>query len=354
MQPIVREKSEYYARTSAQMDTHLAPPPWSLREKLALTCRILANEGHESAIAGQITARGDKPGTYWMLGFGLGFDEARRSNIVLVDDDLNLLEGEGMVNPSNRFHLWIYRHRPSVNAIVHTHPPHISALSMIGRPLVASHMDTSMFHDDCAYLPEWPGPPVGDEEGKIIHNALGDFQTERPEHNGLTDLGVDVIKACNRLGILVDLAHATNAAIDRALESSAVPMIWSHSAISATPYSWLRSSNLSRQIHIDYARKIAQRGGAVGLWSLRSTVGSSPTGYADALMRMVDMIGPEHVMFGTDLEGVGKNGTMDQLTDLRKVADLLLERGMDDKTLKGICFENYARCLRTAMEAKQM
>ena len=110
-QPIIREKSEYYARTSAQMDAHLAPPPWSLREKIALTCRILANEGHESAIAGQITARGEKPGTYWMLGFGLGFDEARRSNIVLVDDDLNLLEGEGMVNPSNRFHLWIYRHR---------------------------------------------------------------------------------------------------------------------------------------------------------------------------------------------------------------------------------------------------
>lgn len=196
MQPIIREKSEYYARTSAQMDAHLAPPPWSLREKIALTCRILAHEGHESAIAGQITARGDKPGTYWMLGFGLGFDEARRSNIVLVDDDLNLLEGEGMVNPSNRFHLWIYRHRPSVNAIVHTHPPHISALSMIGRPLVASHMDTSMFHDDCAYLPEWPGPPVGDEEGEIIHKALGDKRTILLAHHGQLSAATTIEEAC--------------------------------------------------------------------------------------------------------------------------------------------------------------
>src|SRR5262249_62174431 len=66
-------------------------PPWSLRQKIALTCRILAAEGHESALAGQITARGDRPGTYWMLSFGLGFDEA---NIMLVDDDLNLLEGD--------------------------------------------------------------------------------------------------------------------------------------------------------------------------------------------------------------------------------------------------------------------
>jgi L-fuculose-phosphate aldolase len=77
---------------------------------MALSCRVLAAEGHESALAGQITARGDQPGTYWTLSFGLGFDEARASNIVLVDDDLQLLQGDGMVNPSNRFHLWIYRH----------------------------------------------------------------------------------------------------------------------------------------------------------------------------------------------------------------------------------------------------
>jgi L-fuculose-phosphate aldolase len=108
---IIRDKTEYHARTSEQMERHLPLPPWSLRQKMALTCRILADEGHESALAGQITARGDRPGTYWMLSFGLGFDEARASNIVLVDDDLNLIEGDGMVNPSNRFHLWIYRHR---------------------------------------------------------------------------------------------------------------------------------------------------------------------------------------------------------------------------------------------------
>jgi len=196
MQPIVREKAEYYESTGTQMEKHLAPPPWSLREKIALSCRILAQDGHESAIAGQITARGEKSGTYWMLGFGLGFDEACRSNIVLVDDDLNLLEGEGMVNPSNRFHLWIYRHRPNVNAIVHTHPPHISALSMIGRPLVASHMDTSMFHDDCAFLAKWPGPPVGDEEGKIIHEALGDKRTILLAHHGQLSAAATIEEAC--------------------------------------------------------------------------------------------------------------------------------------------------------------
>jgi len=106
---IIREKADYHTRTTEQMERHLLVPPWSLRQKIALCCRILAAEGHESALAGQITARGDRPNTYWMLSFGLGFDEARAGNIVLVGDDLNLIEGDGMVNPSNRFHLWIYR-----------------------------------------------------------------------------------------------------------------------------------------------------------------------------------------------------------------------------------------------------
>ena len=119
-----------------------------------------------------------------MLSFGLGFDEARASNLVLVDDDLQLLEGDGMVNPSNRFHLWIYRHRPNVNAIVHTHPPYCSALSVAGQPLIAAHMDTAMFYDDCAYLAEWPGPPIGDEEGQIIHEALGDKRAILLAHHG--------------------------------------------------------------------------------------------------------------------------------------------------------------------------
>ena len=184
MSAVIRSKSEYHRITSERMNKFLREPTWPLRGKLALTCRILAGEGHESALAGQITARGEKPGTYWMLSFGLGFDEAQASNMVLVDDDLNLLEGDGMVNPSNRFHLWIYRHRPDVNAIIHTHPPYCSALSMVGEELAIAHMDTSMFYEDVAFLAEWPGVPIGDEEGEIITKAIGSKRAILLAHHG--------------------------------------------------------------------------------------------------------------------------------------------------------------------------
>jgi L-fuculose-phosphate aldolase len=102
-----------------------------------------------------------------------GFDEATRSNVIRIDDEMNVIEGRGMANPAIRFHLWIYRRRPDVNCIVHTHPPYVNALSMTGRPLEVAHMDATPFHDDCAFLREWPGLPIGDSEGEIISTALG-------------------------------------------------------------------------------------------------------------------------------------------------------------------------------------
>lgn len=179
-----KPKTEYYGRAAAEMERHLSTPQWSVRQKLALACRMLAREEHGSGLAGQLTARGDREGTMWTARFGLGLEEIRASDFLLVDNDLHVLEGDGMPNPSNRFHLWIYRARPDVNSIIHTHPPYVSALSMIGEPLVVSHMDTAMFYEDCAYLAEWPGPPIGDEEGELISNALGEKRAILLAHHG--------------------------------------------------------------------------------------------------------------------------------------------------------------------------
>ena len=182
---LIRAKSDYEAKFRADLDKFVQVTGWTLRQKVALTCRFLDRDGHESALAGQVSARGEKPGTYWTLRFGLGFDEAREDNILLIDEDLNVLAGDGMANPANRFHVCIYRSRPETNAIVHTHPPHASALSMIAEELIVSHMDTCVLYENCAYLPEWPGVPIGDEEGAIISTALGDKQAVLLAHHGL-------------------------------------------------------------------------------------------------------------------------------------------------------------------------
>ena len=45
-------------------------------------------------------------------------------------------------------------------------------------------MDTCMFYEDCAYLPTWPGPPIGDSEGELISTALGDKRAILLAHHG--------------------------------------------------------------------------------------------------------------------------------------------------------------------------
>jgi L-fuculose-phosphate aldolase len=179
-----RSKAYFDERVAREMAAHFHFPDWSVTQKLALTCHMLAAEGHESGLAGQISARAEQPGSFWTLRFGLGFDEAAEDTLIRVDDDLVTLEGEGMPNAATRFHLWIYRARPDVHCIIHTHPPYISALSMVGEQLAVAHMDATPFFDDCAYLADWPGVPIADDEGRLISAALGDKRAILLAHHG--------------------------------------------------------------------------------------------------------------------------------------------------------------------------
>jgi L-fuculose-phosphate aldolase len=189
----MKSKAHFLDRVSREMEEDLKPLQMKTEEALAVACRILAKEGHESGLAGQVTARGPKPGTWWTLQFGYGFEEATAKRMVLVDEDLKPLRG-GRPNPGVRFHVWVYRKRPDVQAIIHTHAPYASALSCTSSSLKTIHMDSAMLHGT-AHLPEWPGVPVADDEGRIISGALGDAKTILLANHGLLAAGASVEEA---------------------------------------------------------------------------------------------------------------------------------------------------------------
>lgn len=189
-------KDDLVKKAQAEMASKYPDASWSLKERVALTCRILFDGGHDSGLAGQITARADEPGTYYTQQLGLGFDEITTSNLLKVDEHLTVLEGERMANPANRFHSWIYRARPEVKCIVHTHPLHAAALSMLEVPLEVSHMDNCTLYGDVAFLEKWPGIPVGNEEGRIISEALQDKRAILLAHHGMLVAAESVEMAC--------------------------------------------------------------------------------------------------------------------------------------------------------------
>jgi L-fuculose-phosphate aldolase len=185
-------KQAFVDRVNREMAADFPTADLPAREALAASCRILAREGHESGLAGQVTACAEKD-QWWTLQFGYGFDEATPERMVLVDDDLKPLSG-GRPNPGVRFHVWIYNKRPDVKAIVHTHAPYASALAATGKPLKTIHMDSAMLHGT-AHLAEWPGVPVADDEGRIISGALGSAKSILLANHGLLTVGSSVEEA---------------------------------------------------------------------------------------------------------------------------------------------------------------
>ena len=186
-------KQDFIERVNREMAEDFPAGDLPPQQALASACRVLAHEGHESGLAGQVTARAAPPGAWWTLPFGCGFDEASAERMVLVDDDLRPLRGE-RPNPGVRFHVWIYGKRPDVNAIVHTHAPYASALAATGRPLRVIHMDSAMLYG-CAHLEEWPGVPVADDEGRIISGAIGEAKCILLANHGLLAAGASVEEA---------------------------------------------------------------------------------------------------------------------------------------------------------------
>ncbi|MEP7302597.1 MAG: class II aldolase/adducin family protein [Caldimonas sp.] len=203
------------------------------RRSLTRSAWILADEGHESGLAGQLTARGPSAGTFWTLPLGLAFDEAEESSWLLIDDALTVLEGTGShgsgrpgrpgsgdgppggsersepgghirePNPATRFHLWVYRARSDATSIVHTHPPAASALAAAEQPLIVAHMDATPLFDDTAFLPDWPGLPTADREGELIAAGLGSKHALLLAHHGLLAAGRTVQEA-NFLAVFME------------------------------------------------------------------------------------------------------------------------------------------------------
>ena len=172
-------------------DTH-----FNIRQKIALACRILFDNGHDAGLAGQITTRGMEPETFLTQRLGLGLDEITASNLLVVNEHLSVLHGAGMPNPANRFHSWVYRARPDVNCIIHTHPAYTAALSMLEVPLQISHMDNCVLYDAVAFVDKWPGIPFGNEEGELISDALKDKSALLLGHHGMLVVGNTVEEAC--------------------------------------------------------------------------------------------------------------------------------------------------------------
>lgn len=242
------DKQQLMSQAQQQMANLIQTGQYSERQKLALTCRILFDHGHDAGLAGQITARSSN-GHFITQPFGLGFDEITADNLIEVNQDLEPVDKPVMPNPANRFHTWIYQQHPGVNCIIHTHPTHVAALSMLRVPLMVAQMDTCNLFDDCAFLADWPGVPVGNEEGRIISQALGSKRAILLAHHGQLVVGKTIEEACN-LALMIERAARLQLLAMAAGQIQPLP-----AALAQEAHDWLSTERRSQVNFAYYARQ---------------------------------------------------------------------------------------------------
>src|SRR5437868_15395317 len=100
---------------------------------------------------------------------------------------------------------------------------------------------------------------------QLVHyapNALGDLQTEAPQHEGLSKAGKDVVKKMNRLGMVIDVAHASFKTVQDVAEATDSPIILSHSVLKMEDDRPIAK----RAITPEHAKTVAKTGGVIGMW----------------------------------------------------------------------------------------
>jgi len=178
---------------------------------------------------------------------------------------------------------------------------------------------------------------------QLVHyrvNELGDIQTEAPVHGGLTAFGTDAVREMNRLGIVVDVAHATEAVVRRVTETTTQPVILSHSNIQDLS-GWVRF------ISPEHARLVAGTGGVIGAMPiLLGHRGDDIDGYVTHISRLVDGVGIDHVALGTDMDGIGPGALFTSYARWPSLAAALLDHGYRPDEVGKILGDNAQRVFR--------
>ncbi|AKM11784.1 peptidase M19 [Croceicoccus naphthovorans] len=219
-------------------------------------------------------------------------------------------------------------------------------------------------------------------------NQFADSAEDAPVWNGLSPLGREWVAEMNRLGIVIDASHSSDATLDDMLSLSKAPIILSHSSPR-----W--AHDLPRNIGDDRVRRIAKAGGAVCMstiylsdvsmgkrraelfdrydsisvmtpaeqaefiaqWHALDAVdplwATTFDEYMTALLHLIDVAGVDHVCFGADFDGGGGIAGLDDVSDLPKITARLLDAGFTPDQIGKMTGGNVLRILAAAEAAAE-
>jgi ribulose-5-phosphate 4-epimerase/fuculose-1-phosphate aldolase len=167
------------------------------KAKLAAAFRMFSRAGLDEGVAGHITVRDpEAPDTFWVNPFGMHFSMIRSSDLVRVDEDGEVVEGDRAVNGAAvAIHCAVHAARPDVLAAAHAHGPYGKTLSSLDMTIEPLTQDACAFYDDVAVYDNFSGVVLDREEGRRIGAALGSHKAVILRNHGMLTVGTTVDSA---------------------------------------------------------------------------------------------------------------------------------------------------------------
>jgi membrane dipeptidase len=182
---------------------------------------------------------------------------------------------------------------------------------------------------------------VGARSITIVHyrqNEFGDLQTEPALHGGLSPAGRALVKEMNRLGMIVDLAHASFETTMDTLATSTDPVMISHTHLSG------EGREHPRLVSLQHAKAVAEAGGLIGAWPSGVT-SETFDDFVDEVARLAEAIGVENVGIGTDMDANFKP-VLTGYNEFALLEEALVNRGFNQGEVNRVLGGNAVELVR--------
>jgi membrane dipeptidase len=174
----------------------------------------------------------------------------------------------------------------------------------------------------------------------FFDNAVAGSSAGAAKH-GLTPLGREVVQRMQALGIAIDLAHVSPAAVSDALALATKPVVVSHTGVQATCPG-------PRNLSDEQIRGIAATGGVIGIAYFEEAVcGTGVAEIVGAMQHVRGLVGARHLALGSDFDGAVS--TAFDTTALAAIVDGLLAAGLGEDEIRGVMGENALRVLEQTL-----
>ena len=176
-----------------------------------------------------------------------------------------------------------------------------------------------------------------------LRNELADGVADRRTKGGLSELGVQAVEELDRLGVLIDISHLSDAGFWDLMDVAEGPVMASHSNSRAV-------CDHPRNMTDEMIEAMADRGGVMGMnfapgfvHPVRATV----QGVVDHIDHIVDLVGPDHVGLGSDFDGIPSTPAgLEDVTKMPEITSELVRRGYPEEDVGKILGENHLRVIK--------